>query len=116
MEIVAEEYETLAKYNNKKCRNIFKNLKKKLVDMEKVKQIVGYEDVYDCQNKVLVTSKFNNKNSYHLLKLIFLYLLDSIIELSSVGKDSPKGKKKSVSSLSTDEEDYERLVSLISAL
>ena len=105
MEIVAEEYETLAKYNNKKCRNIFKNLKRKLVDMEKVRQIIGYEDVHDCQNKVLVTSKFNNKNSYHLLKLIFLYLLDSIIELSSSGKESPKGKKKSVSSISADEEE-----------
>lgn len=111
MEIVAEEYESLAKYNNKKCRGIFKNLKKKLVNMEKVKQIVGYEDVVDCQNKVLVTSKFNNKNAYLLLKLIFLYLLDSVIELSSSSKDSPKGKKTSVSSMSQDddEEDEEEL-------
>ena len=115
LDILSEEYEPLTKYNNKKCRKIFQNLKKTFHKLEAIKNIQGYQDVVDCQNKLLFSSKFTHQNSYLLLKLIFLYVLDTSIEQSSYQKDSSKSKKKgsksvskSPSSIDDDEEDISK--------
>ena len=94
LDILSEEFESLTKYNNKKCRKIFLNLKKTFHKMENIKNIQGYQDVYDCRQKLLFASKFTHQNSYYLLKLIFIYLLDTSIEQSSYQKESTKSKKK----------------------
>ena len=80
-----------------------------MVQLENIRHIQGYDDIFDCQDKMIVKSKFNNEHAYQLLKLVFLHLLDSVIELSGYQKSSSKSKKStaSVSDSSLDDDDEE---------
>ena len=111
IELNQEEYELLHKFRNKRCRKIFRNLKGELEGLQKIRHIKGSQDIYDCENKLIYRSAFNNQVSFQLIKLIMFYLMNRIIEdsnddnLSSTKKNQGKKKRKASISLSDDEDE-----------
>jgi hypothetical protein len=109
-DINEDEYGFLNKYRNGRCRKLFLNLKNVLSDIKEIKDIRGYDDIYDGNDNIIHRSKFNFVNSAKLLEFLFIYLLNLVIDSCDNIKDKKKIKvrkesKKDLSNSDIDEED-----------
>lgn len=107
-ELNEDEFGFLNKYKNKNCRKIFKSLNEDLRKIN-ISNIRGYKDIYDCNNNIIHRSRFNYSVSCKLLELIFIFLLNKLIDISediNIDKiKTNKNKKKIVMSESEDDDE-----------
>ena len=104
-ELNEDEFGFLNKYKNKNCRKIFKSLNEEIRKIN-ISNIRGYKDIYDCNNNIIHRSRFNYYVSSKLLELIFIFLLNKLIDKSE-DINTPKMKKKTNTVMSESEDDEE---------
>ena len=102
IDIKTKELDKLNKFRNKNCKNLFRKLIPIIRDLNEIKKINGNHNIFNNYE-----SKFNAKNSYLLLKLIFFHIMINIIDINNIDKNNKKNKKLSQNSVSLSDDDEE---------
>ena len=78
-----DNYKYLDKFVKSKYRKIFKQIREFTKTLSKFRILTGIDDIKDCNDNIIESSKFGFKNCLELLELSFLLALQFIINMDS---------------------------------